>query len=413
VNAHINPADAEVNGDTSPTIDEEFLAGHAAAIRQLGRQTVDNVIEIGRRLTEVNERIEHGQWGLWLRREFDWAETTARRFIQVYELAETKSANLADLNLPISGLYLLAAPSAPSEVRDDIFNRAAEGEKIRHKDIADAVKDARKPPSAPRAPTPPAAPPPLPLPSNKQNGGASMIVDSQVEQAADHFSDFAGDRRARERGVITTLVTFARFCTRHGTACTEQEQFSSLLICVASALVDGETMGFLDREPETSPTGKQEEPSEEEEVTEQFVSTRRKRTKSEPRTLPIGEAVDEAFTEFEELGLEMRDWADNTPESLQQTEKYETISNTAETLEGIERPDVLETLDNITITITDPPRRRRGYSRAARFEQACAVLETCISTLKQAEGEEAAELASSLQDSLNEAEGVEFPGMCG
>jgi hypothetical protein len=50
-------------------------------------------------------------WLPWLDREFGWTEMTATRFMNVYELG--KSNNLLDLSIPISGLYLLAAPSTP------------------------------------------------------------------------------------------------------------------------------------------------------------------------------------------------------------------------------------------------------------------------------------------------------------
>jgi hypothetical protein len=34
------------------------------------------------------------------------------------------------LTLPVSGLYLLAAPSTPAKARDEIIERAAGGEKV-------------------------------------------------------------------------------------------------------------------------------------------------------------------------------------------------------------------------------------------------------------------------------------------
>jgi hypothetical protein len=39
------------------------------------------------------------------------------------------------LSLPVSGLYLLAQPSTPETVRDDVFRRAAAGEVISFSDI--------------------------------------------------------------------------------------------------------------------------------------------------------------------------------------------------------------------------------------------------------------------------------------
>jgi Protein of unknown function (DUF3102) len=108
--------------------DNRILAKHAAAIRRLGKRVVADVIEIGRLLTECKRICGHGNWLPWLDREFGWTDDTALNFMRVYELS--KSRNFRDLSLPLSGLYLLAAPSTPQEARDEIIERAQAGEKI-------------------------------------------------------------------------------------------------------------------------------------------------------------------------------------------------------------------------------------------------------------------------------------------
>ena len=108
--------------------DNRILAKHAAAIRRLGKRVVADVIEIGRLLTECKRTCRHGNWLPWLDREFGWTDDTALNFMRVYELS--KSRNFRDLSLPLSGLYLLAAPSTPQEARDEIIERAQAGEKI-------------------------------------------------------------------------------------------------------------------------------------------------------------------------------------------------------------------------------------------------------------------------------------------
>jgi hypothetical protein len=111
-------------------IDNPVLIEHAEAIRNLGKRVIKDVIEIGRRLAAAKELCGHGNWLPWLDREFGWEETTARRFMSVYELAG-KSGNLQDLSLPVSAIYLLAAPSTPDEARDEIIKRAEAGERCR------------------------------------------------------------------------------------------------------------------------------------------------------------------------------------------------------------------------------------------------------------------------------------------
>ena len=106
--------------------DNRILAKHAAAIRRLGKRVVADVIEIGRLLTECKRTCRHGNWLPWLDREFGWTDDTALNFMRVYELS--KSRKFRDLSLPLSGLYLLAAPSTPKEARDAIIERAQAGE---------------------------------------------------------------------------------------------------------------------------------------------------------------------------------------------------------------------------------------------------------------------------------------------
>jgi hypothetical protein len=110
------------------------LAEHAEAIRALGRRMISDAIEIGRRLAECRRLIRSG-WINWLDREFGMSDRGALNFIRIYELSVSRSENFSGLDLPVSGLYLLARPSTPEPVRDDILQRAATGEVISYSDI--------------------------------------------------------------------------------------------------------------------------------------------------------------------------------------------------------------------------------------------------------------------------------------
>ena len=67
--------------------------------------------------------------------ELGVSDRSALDFIRVYELAVAKSENFTDLNLPVSGLYLLARPS----VRDEVFRRAQAGEVLSLDDIKSEI----------------------------------------------------------------------------------------------------------------------------------------------------------------------------------------------------------------------------------------------------------------------------------
>jgi len=103
-----------------------MLRAHARHIQRLGRRVVDDIIQIGRRLHDAKRRAGHGQFLCWLGAEFGWSERTAERFMSVHALAG-KIDNLADLELPISALYLLAAPSVPDQALWQAAARAGMG----------------------------------------------------------------------------------------------------------------------------------------------------------------------------------------------------------------------------------------------------------------------------------------------
>ncbi len=105
-----------------------FVQERAERIHNLARMTAAAVQQIGQYLTEVKERLRHGQFLDWIDREFGWSERSARSFMMVHE--RFKSANFADLEIDVSALYLIAAPKTPEPVRAQIITRAENGERI-------------------------------------------------------------------------------------------------------------------------------------------------------------------------------------------------------------------------------------------------------------------------------------------
>ena len=134
---------------------EEFLRVRADAIRTLGKRAAHDIIEIGKLLTECKAKLGHGQWLPWLKRELGWSERAAQRFMEVHDFARTKSANLADLTIDVSALYLLAAKSTPDTVRTEMLERAEKGETITHKMLADARGRFPRPVTVDSNPSPP------------------------------------------------------------------------------------------------------------------------------------------------------------------------------------------------------------------------------------------------------------------
>jgi hypothetical protein len=99
-----------------------LLQEHVAEIRRLAKRTVDDIVEIGRRLTECKKLVGHGKWADWVGREFGWSEDSALNVMRVFTMSESRK--FRDLNIGISTLYLLAAPSTPEAAREEIFAQA-------------------------------------------------------------------------------------------------------------------------------------------------------------------------------------------------------------------------------------------------------------------------------------------------
>jgi Protein of unknown function (DUF3102) len=108
--------------------DEPFVREAADRIRSRMMQTVQGVMEIGRDLIAVKERLGHGNFLSWIHREFKMADKSAQRFMSVAERFGDKFDSVS--NLTLTALYELAAPSTPEEVRAEVAERAAAGESV-------------------------------------------------------------------------------------------------------------------------------------------------------------------------------------------------------------------------------------------------------------------------------------------
>lgn len=92
------------------------LQVRAESIRSRLKRTAEDIVAIGQDLIEAKNDLGHGQFIPWLKAEFDMTEMSAVRFMQVAKRfgEGTKSNNLLDLS--VSVLYELAAPSTPETV---------------------------------------------------------------------------------------------------------------------------------------------------------------------------------------------------------------------------------------------------------------------------------------------------------
>jgi uncharacterized protein (DUF2267 family) len=122
-----------------PTEQRTIVQQRTGEIRERLQRSAQDIWEIGQRLVDVRSQLKHGQFDTWLKAEFGWSRRTAYNFINVYETFQER-ANLAQIDIATSALYLLAAPSTPQEVRDEYLDQARQGKKVTHKDLRQVME---------------------------------------------------------------------------------------------------------------------------------------------------------------------------------------------------------------------------------------------------------------------------------
>jgi hypothetical protein len=100
---------------------------HTAEIKGLMRRAAQDIILIGQKLIVVKEQLPYGQFGSWLRAEFEWSDQTALNFMNV---ARRFSQIPNGLEFAPKALYALASTATPESARQEALERADAGEYI-------------------------------------------------------------------------------------------------------------------------------------------------------------------------------------------------------------------------------------------------------------------------------------------
>lgn len=82
------------------------------------------IIEIGRELIAAKVKVGHGNWLRWLKEEFGWSHDVAAKYMRVAEAFQISlPAKFDGLTIDASALYVLSAPEAPQQARDEALER--------------------------------------------------------------------------------------------------------------------------------------------------------------------------------------------------------------------------------------------------------------------------------------------------
>lgn len=138
-------------------------------------------------------------------------------------------------------------------------------------------------------------------------------------------------------------------------------------------------------------------------------------------TIKLVDAVELAFSQIEELAGEIRETVDNASEAMSATQRIQTLSDTADTLENwTDRPEIPKVIEDLLITYQEYEQKDLG-SRAKRRDAACEIISGTVQGLhewlethdefKETDHySDVDNLADQLDGAKGEWEYVEFPG---
>jgi hypothetical protein len=120
---------------------DQFLREAADLIRSRMSRSAEDIVEIGRKLIVVKDRIGHGNFLPWIDLEFGMSDQSAANFMNVARRFGDQIPKGLEFRPAV--LYALAAPSTPEEIRTEITERAKAGEKVTAADVR-AIKTGRR-----------------------------------------------------------------------------------------------------------------------------------------------------------------------------------------------------------------------------------------------------------------------------
>lgn len=176
-----------------PREEQRWLREAACRIEAEVRRANDSLVQIGRDLIAVRNRIGHGLFLAWIAAKFPWSQRVAYRLIAAAEAFGTvKPAVLG--NLDQYAMHALSGRDVPAEARAEALSMARRGERVTHAMAIKIVRAAR----GDNAVRPAAAPP-----------GLELALDRLDELGQSGEMRFTGD--ASEPAAKSISITFGEY----------------------------------------------------------------------------------------------------------------------------------------------------------------------------------------------------------
>jgi hypothetical protein len=120
---------------------EARLRHLATNIHNIGCKQTAEGVAIGKMLIEAKAGLEHGQFREWCESEAGYRK---RRAEKLMSLAKFAAKEPEVLGIPLSGGYLLAAPSAPKHVIQQVLSVARDGGRVKVSWVEMLLEEANK-----------------------------------------------------------------------------------------------------------------------------------------------------------------------------------------------------------------------------------------------------------------------------
>ena len=128
----------------------ELIAAEIVNIKeQTKKMVIYNSIEIGRRLVEAKEIIEHGEWGIWVEKSVSYSQSTANNLMKIFNEYGSDQITLLNNNSKSQALGNLSYTQAvtlfgiPAEERES-FVAENDIESMSTRELKKAIQDKEK-----------------------------------------------------------------------------------------------------------------------------------------------------------------------------------------------------------------------------------------------------------------------------
>jgi Protein of unknown function (DUF3102) len=142
----IIPVSLPVTGHVAVKFDYDSMDAETAAfvrdardrVRALWKSNIATFIETGEWLEAVKARLKHGQWGPWLKAEFNWTERTAQNYMRAASRYGGNSEIISHLSHKV--ITALVGPSRPAQVQEEVMARLKQ-EKLGDEEVMEFLQE--------------------------------------------------------------------------------------------------------------------------------------------------------------------------------------------------------------------------------------------------------------------------------